>query len=365
MKVLKKSASLFAMLLFLSIFTVYLPQIGVSQLDGAIYIRADGSVNPSTEFIQRNGDVYTVIGNFDDYVVVEKNNTVFDGAGYTVGGVYGPPVIWTEEKGYHTNSTTGITVVNTVVNGGGITFVDSSNSTIANNTVNNGRGIDCTGNGNIIANNTVNSGRGISGSGKENIITGNHVTNCNYTFVPDNPPPYGISVGGSNNTVIGNYVVGTNGTAIRLGTSSDNIVVGNMIADNKVGIYTLHIYSQGSAHDNLIYSNNFVNNTENVQNDMVTAGFNITVAVNSWDNGTAGNYWSNYNGTDNDGDGIGDTPYIIDEQNKDNYPLMNPVDISTIPEFPSWTTMLSMFSVVTIVMAVYRIKLSKKVNQHR
>jgi len=43
---------------------------------------------------------------------------------------------------------------------------------------------------------------------------------------------------------------------------------------------------------------------------------------NAWDNGFQGNYWSNYTGKDNDGDGIGDTPHLIDENNQDNFPLM-------------------------------------------
>jgi nitrous oxidase accessory protein NosD len=43
---------------------------------------------------------------------------------------------------------------------------------------------------------------------------------------------------------------------------------------------------------------------------------------NAWDNGLEGNYWSNYNGGDSNGDGIGDTPYIIDQDNQDNYPLI-------------------------------------------
>jgi nitrous oxidase accessory protein NosD len=57
-----------------------------------------------------------------------------------------------------------------------------------------------------------------------------------------------------------------------------------------------------------------------------------------WNNDNEGNYWSNYNGTDINHDGIGDTPigifqsqqdqaHIIWEYQtleKDNYPLMKP-----------------------------------------
>jgi nitrous oxidase accessory protein NosD len=56
---------------------------------------------------------------------------------------------------------------------------------------------------------------------------------------------------------------------------------------------------------------------------------------NTWDDGypSGGNYWSNYTGIDEysgpsqnetGSDGIGDTPYVIDENNTDRYPLMAP-----------------------------------------
>jgi len=63
----------------------------------------------------------------------------------------------------------------------------------------------------------------------------------------------------------------------------------------------------------------------------------MTVSTNFWDNGKEGNYWGNYNGSDMNGDGICDTPYVIDASNQDNYPLMAPVDIDSVSiELPEW-----------------------------
>lgn len=45
-----------------------------------------------------------------------------------------------------------------------------------------------------------------------------------------------------------------------------------------------------------------------------------------------GNYWADYNETDENNDGIGDQPVILNERNIDYYPLMYPVDNYQIPE---------------------------------
>jgi len=116
---------------------------------------------------------------------------------------------------------------------------------------------------------------------------------------------YGINTSGrgfliKNNTITDHYV------GISLATGR---VEGNRIIDNHIGIRT---WSSGG---NRIFHNTIVNNTVQVDNAGVS---------NYWDNGCEGNYWSDYSGTDADGDGIGDIPYIIDANNTDTYPLMAP-----------------------------------------
>lgn len=97
-------------------------------------------------------------------------------------------------------------------------------------------------------------------------------------------------------------------------TSSNNRIIGNNITTNVYGIgLTL------SSTDNNLFYNNFEENNAQAYCDTQSSG-------NFWDDGypSGGNYWSDYNGTDSDHDGIGDVPYLIESDNQDDYPLMNP-----------------------------------------
>jgi parallel beta-helix repeat protein len=136
-------------------------------------------------------------------------------------------------------------------------------------------------------------------------------------------PEAGIGIWGSGSTVIGNNVTNPLETGYARGihlAGLSNILVGNTIANNAFGIWT-------SVSGNHIYHNNFVNNVNQV--------YLWGAPNNNWDDGypSGGNYWSDYNGTDlysgpyqneTGSDGIGDTPYVIDANNIDRYPLMHP-----------------------------------------
>jgi parallel beta-helix repeat protein len=167
----------------------------------------------------------------------------------------------------------------------------------------------------------------------------------------------------SNNKITKNIINANSGAGIRLSYSNQNLVSGNHITRNQIGIYLLlsagnntiaenNIADQDigisfhTSSSNLVYHNNFVNNTKQV--DDASWGHPQFPGVplpseNIWDNdySIGGNYWSNYTNLypeakELDSSGIWDAPYIIDENNQDRYPLMNPIDLPQVqvPEAP-------------------------------
>ena len=133
-----------------------------------------------------------------------------------------------------------------------------------------------------------------------------------------NKEGYGIKLWHSSNNVLNNNYVNSNGMGIWLYEldSSANTLINNLVSNNDIGICLWN----SSA--NAIYHNDFVNNTNQVSTED---------SVNVWDDGypSGGNYWSDYeerypDAEELDDSGIWDTPYVIAENNRDRYPLMNP-----------------------------------------
>jgi len=167
----------------------------------------------------------------------------------------------------------------------GIYVVDSSNFTIIQNSiVDNWEGIGI-----------LNSSFGLVSS---NIIRNND-------FEGINP------VSSTQITISGNLIENSI-EGIFLSSSSSNVIYGNTIRDHIYG------FEAGQSSDNnKIYHNNLYVNEQNAKD----------ACTNTWDDSypSGGNYFDDYTGTDNNGDGIGDTPYSIPGgSNNDRYPLMNP-----------------------------------------
>ena len=129
----------------------------------------------------------------------------------------------------------------------------------------------------------------------------------------------GILADGQNNTFYGNYVADCAAEGIWILGGSDNTIMGNTIENNVNGVSIC--FSEGS---NVITKNNMINNVVNSKN--------VIIVWLSTQPSIDGNYWSDYSGVDADDDGVGDTPYAIDGENYDNYPLMAPFEASPSPE---------------------------------
>jgi parallel beta-helix repeat protein len=123
---------------------------------------------------------------------------------------------------------------------------------------------------------------------------------------------YPVALVNANNVTINGFALENGWRGILIQSSYDNISV-NTMRNNVCGI------ELSSSSGDSIYHNNFLNGGTQalVSSDSLN---------NVWDAGypSGGNYWMNYTGVDDDGDGIGDSPYVINLSNQDNYPLMTP-----------------------------------------
>jgi len=201
-------------------------------------------------------------------------------------------------------------------NNDGITLDYSSNNTLSNNIfINDGLLVEISYKNNIVEN-TVNNKPLVYFENKSDIVIQNAgqviLVNSNNITVEglklSNTSP-GIELWNTRDCTIINNIVSNNEIGIILGYSNNNTLSGNTVSNNEFGIW---LYS--SNNNNILYHNNLVDNQYNALDNNVN---------NQWDWGTTGNYYSDYTGTDSNGDGIGDTPYPIQGGSSvDNYPLM-------------------------------------------
>ena len=210
--------------------------------------------------------------------------------------------------------------------------IQVNNTIIENNITKNGAGIevDC-GSMHVISNNILEENlAGIFTRTEENVFTQNIL--MNNTFPPEGDWIFGYQPTRCIST-IWYFALGPAGIILE---ASNNTVCYNTIQNNYYGI-SIGIYSWRGG--NIIYHNNFINNTYHA----------YLVSTNTWDNGypSGGNYWSDYKGIDTHkgpnqnetgSDGIGDAPYFVgkwvdpfrasgpevDDQ-WDRYPLTSPV----------------------------------------
>ena len=232
-------------------------------------ILSDGLVDPPTDSIRKDGNVYTFTTNFYGQLIVETDNVIIDGAGHILHGQY---------DGNRTDSW--------VVGQGSDQNTSSIPWTI---------GID------------------LERSDLHNLTVKN--LNIQNFYI-------GIYVWTSNNTLTENNI---NDNIVGILLSGDsNTLTKNNIAHNEEGIF-FGVNTPGNEPLNIaLNQNNFVDN--DVQfSGCFCEDFDTEEAPHTWDNGEIGNFWSDYQGIDNDADGIGDTPYIIDLLNQDRYPLMEPI----------------------------------------
>ncbi len=209
----------------------------------------------------------------------------------------------------------------------------SDNNILSWNSVNNnwpGIVISSSNNNTLSGNNVNNNDIGISLlSSNNNFLSGNDASNTHYGIhlsfssnntLSENDASYATAMGiylyfSSNNSLLWNNASNNTFGGIYLVSSGSNTLLWNNASFN-----TVYGISLSSSINNIIYFNIFL---ENINGSALC--FNSS--DNSWDNGSHGNYWGDYEvrypSASNDGT-IWDTPYQIDADNIDNYPLVDP-----------------------------------------
>jgi parallel beta-helix repeat protein len=139
------------------------------------------------------------------------------------------------------------------------------------------------------------------------LLSSNNNLVCNNQIHENN---YGVYLSNAHeNLVFNNNISGPySNSGVKFRASSGNTVFSNTVSDCYLGIEFQ--YAEGR---NTIFHNRFDRNDDQVSGLTAGSYFNSSYE---------GNYWSDYNGTDANQDGIGDVSYVVSTDSMDYYPLM-------------------------------------------
>ena len=296
--------SLYALLVFvvLLLSISIMPFARSQSTANSININADGSIEPQTAPIQRNGDIYTLVGNISGGIAVYKSNIVIDGAGYALNGDGGTGIDLTgnlteypspNEVRNVTIKNLGIINFNYSINARGSSQNSFYNDYIANTT----NGFQ----GSILL--YWNSG-------------GNNITHC---------------------TIVGNPY------AIAIELSSSNIITEN----NLFGGILLQLNNNETVDRNYWsdYLTRYPNATEIDSSGVGNTAYSLEIYANGEVTGT-----------------LQDNHALICPMTVSNFPAISPSP--SVPEF-SWLTTLPLLLAFPVVIAVIRKRVSSHPNKYR
>ncbi|MCK5559588.1 MAG: right-handed parallel beta-helix repeat-containing protein, partial [Thermoplasmata archaeon] len=343
MKVKLKSVSISIICLLILSGLIYIPIIENDPVTAkTLYVGGTGGGNYST--IQtaiaaaNNGDtVYVYAGTYTENININNKITLVGASQINTtidGGGTGHVIQIFNSNGVKIS---GFKITNGGTNNSdaGIAITSSTNCLILNNNVSSngfyGLSIQGTANSTVttitVKNNTVTNNQGsgmiVSDSNDNNII--NNVINNNCLNKGPNEAGLLIANGSNNNNIFENEINNNNISGVLFSFSDSNLMELNSISGNQNGI---HFQTFDS--NNVFYFNKFINNTIHVSGTSASRSWYSPVKSTYLYNNTnftnyLGNYWDDYSGTDNDGDGIGDSPHSI-ASDYDYFPLIKPFE---------------------------------------
>jgi parallel beta-helix repeat protein len=240
------------------------------RAQGTIYIRADGSIDPPSANIESADKItYSLTNNIYDFVVVERNNIVVDGAGYALQGTG-------NGTGISLSGRNNVTIRDMNINmfATGIYFYESSSNTIANSTITDSGSyairLQSRGSSNLnaIQNNALlGGGSGIYFSSDANYGGDLSNNSISYNVIRDFDngiflnPAYQVQSEMEYNTFEHNGISNCT-TAIRVAPSSGfctvryNVFYNNSLRDGQYGIY----FDEWIGRNIEVYANKFTEN---------------------------------------------------------------------------------------------------------